>query len=124
MEKFVYLVILYNVLAFALQAPFGLFVDKLKMPVHSAIIGTLLVAVATLFIKTPFVAASISGIENALFHIGGGIISLNLIPKKATMPSIYVAPGALGLMVGALVGKAGFFISWPFIGLLIINVEN
>jgi FSR family fosmidomycin resistance protein-like MFS transporter len=119
-QTFVYLVILYNVLAFALQAPFGLLIDKIRMPVHSAIIGVLFVAIATLFIKTPFIAGSIAGIGNALFHVGGGIISLNLIPKKATMPGIYVAPGALGLMIGALVGKSGSFVAWPFIILLVL----
>jgi len=119
LQTFFYLVILYNVLAFALQSPFGLLVDKLKTPVQSAITGVLLVAVATLFIKTPFIAGSIAGIGNALFHVGGGIISLNLIPKKATMPGVYVAPGALGLMIGTLIGKGGHFVAWPFLILLI-----
>jgi FSR family fosmidomycin resistance protein-like MFS transporter len=120
-QSFVYLLILYNVLAFALQSPFGLLIDKIKIPVHSAVIGTLLVAVSTLFINLPFVAVSIAGIGNALFHIGGGVISLNLIPKKATIPGIYVAPGALGLMIGTLIGKGGYFIAWPFISLLFLS---
>ncbi len=120
-QTFVYLVILYNVLAFALQSPFGLLVDKMKLPVHSAIIGALLVASSVLFIKLPFVAGSIAGIGNAFFHVGGGIISLNLIPKKATMPGIFVAPGALGLMIGAIIGKGGHFIAWPFIIVLLLS---
>ncbi|MFH1182332.1 MAG: hypothetical protein V1702_05210 [Candidatus Woesearchaeota archaeon] len=121
LQIFVYLVILYNVLAFALQSPFGLLADKMKVPVQSAIIGALAVAGSIFFINQPFVAASIAGVGNALFHVGGGIISLNLIPKKATIPGIYVAPGALGLMIGVLIGKGGHFVGWPFIVLLLLS---
>jgi len=45
---------------------------------------------------------------------------LNLTPKKATAPGIYVAPGALGLLVGTLLGKGGQFVAWPFILILAI----
>jgi len=45
---------------------------------------------------------------------------LNLTPKKATAPGIYVAPGALGLLVGTLLGKSGQFIVWPFILILAV----
>jgi FSR family fosmidomycin resistance protein-like MFS transporter len=72
-----------------------------------------------LFLQFPFLAALIAGIGNALFHVGGGVISLNLDSGKAALPGIYVAPGAFGLMVGTLIGKGGHFLAWPFILLLI-----
>ena len=60
---------------------------------------------------------------NALFHVGGGSISLNLTPKKAFAPGIYVAPGAFGILLGTLLGKGGQFIAWPFIlGLIILSI--
>lgn len=121
LQTFAYFIILYNVLAFSLQSPFGLLVDKLRIPVHSAIIGILLTSASTIFLSIPLLAIFLAGIGNALFHVGGGVISLNLLPKKATMPGIYVAPGALGLLIGGLIGKGGYFIAWPFIILLLFS---
>jgi len=60
----------------------------------------------------------IAGIGNALFHVGGGAINLELASGKAALPGIFVAPGALGLMIGILIGKSGHFIALPFILLL------
>ncbi len=119
LQSFGMLVLIYNILAFALQAPFGLLIDKFKIPVHSACFGALLVGAATLIVKNPFTAVSFAGVGNALFHVGGGVIALNLDPKKAALPGIYVAPGAIGLMVGGLIGKSGSFISWPFVIVLL-----
>jgi len=50
------------------------------------------------------------------------VISLNLTPKKASAPGIYVAPGAFGLFLGLFLGKGGYFISWVFIILLILLI--
>jgi len=115
------LIIIYNVIAFATQPLFGLAVDILKAPAYSAALGILLVAASTLLIQVPLLAAIMAGIGNALFHVGGGAVSLNLAPGKAALPGIYVAPGALGLMVGIWIGKSGQFISWPFILLLVVS---
>src|SRR5512138_105562 len=114
-----YVVVFYNVIAFSTQPMLGLLVDIFKAPVYSAIGGILLVAVSTLFLQFPFLAALIAGLGNALFHVGGGVVSLNLDSGKAALPGIYVAPGAFGLMVGTLIGKGGHFLAWPFILLLI-----
>jgi FSR family fosmidomycin resistance protein-like MFS transporter len=113
------LIIFYNTLAFATQPLFGLLVDTFRAPIHAAVGGTLLVAAATLFLQVPLLAVVLTGIGNALFHVGGGVISLGLAPGKAALPGIYVAPGALGLMIGILIGKGGHFVAWPFILLLI-----
>ncbi|MBN2005105.1 MAG: hypothetical protein JXA21_17230 [Anaerolineae bacterium] len=113
------LIILYDVLAFSLQPIFGLWVDTFKLPAHSAVLGMLLVAASTLLLQVPLAAALISGIGNALFHVGGGVACLNLTPGKAALPGIYVAPGALGLTLGIMIGKGGHFVAWPFILLLL-----
>ncbi|MGB9762422.1 MAG: hypothetical protein ACPLW7_00165 [Minisyncoccia bacterium] len=119
--EFVSLVILYNALAFGLQAIFGLATDYFKSPRAVAFLGCVLIVISAItFLSFPIVAIIFAGLGNALFHIGGGIISLNLTPKKASAPGIYVAPGALGLLAGTLLGKSGQFIAWPFILILAV----
>jgi FSR family fosmidomycin resistance protein-like MFS transporter len=113
------LIVLYSTVAFSTQPLFGLLVDKYRVPALAAAAGILLVAASTLLVQIPFLAASIASIGNALFHVGGGVTSLNLIPGKAALPGIYVAPGALGLLIGTLIGKGGHFVAWPFIVLLV-----
>jgi MFS family permease len=117
-----HLIVFYDVLAFATQPLFGLLADTFRLPVYTATLGTLLVAASTLCLQLPFLAALMAGIGNAMFHVGGGVISLNLAGGKATLPGIYVAPGALGLMIGTLIGKGGHFVAWPFILLLMASV--
>jgi len=118
---FISLVILYNVLAFGLQAIFGLATDYFKSPRAVAFLGCILTGLSAItFLSFPIIAIIFAGLGNALFHIGGGSISLNLTPKKATAPGIYVAPGALGLLIGTLLGKGGQFIAWPFILILAV----
>jgi len=117
----VYLIVLYNVLAFALQVPLGLLVDKYRNPRAAAILGGLLVALSTgLVFLSPIFAVITAGIGNALFHLGGGTISLNLMPGRATPPGIFVAPGAVGLFAGGLIAKSGNFQGIWFFGLIIL----
>jgi FSR family fosmidomycin resistance protein-like MFS transporter len=114
------LVVLYNILAFGFQVPFGLMIDKWHIPLFSAIAGCILTAVSTIvLVFSSIIAVCLAGIGNALFHVGGGTISLNLTPKRATAPGIFVAPGALGIFVGTIIGKSGDFVSWPFVFLLL-----
>jgi FSR family fosmidomycin resistance protein-like MFS transporter len=118
-KTFIFLVIFYNVFAFGLQALFGLAADHLKAPRKVALLGCVLTAFSAItFIYSPILAIVFAGLGNALFHVGGGSISLNLTPKKAFAPGVFVAPGALGLLVGTIVGKNGQFIAWPFILIL------
>ncbi|NLD50049.1 MAG: MFS transporter [Clostridiaceae bacterium] len=108
------MVILYNVLAFGLQSPLGYLVDRLRIPIVSASAGCLFVTAALFAYSVPLVAVCLAGVGNALFHVGGGVISLNLAPGKASLPGIYVAPGAFGLTVGILLGSRGYFNPWVF----------
>jgi FSR family fosmidomycin resistance protein-like MFS transporter len=119
--EFFSLVVVYNVFAFGLQAGFGLIVDYFKSPRAAALLGCVFTGISALvFLYFPIMAIIFAGVGNALFHIGGGSISLNLTPQKASAPGIYVAPGALGLFIGTMLGKNGQFIVWPFILLLIL----
>jgi FSR family fosmidomycin resistance protein-like MFS transporter len=115
------LIVVYNILAFSTQPIFGLLVDLFRIPVYSAVLGILLVATATLLQPVPLLAVLLASFGNALFHVGGGVIVLDLTPGKAALPGIYVAPGALGLMIGIMIGKTGHFTAWPFLLLLIVT---
>jgi MFS transporter, FSR family, fosmidomycin resistance protein len=114
-------VILYNVLAFATQPVFGFLADAVKTPAYPAVAGIALVAASTLLTPVPMLAVVTAGVGNAVFHVGGGRASLILVPGKATWPGIFVAPGALGLLIGTLIGKGGNFAAWPFILLLMVS---
>ena len=70
-DYFVFLILLYNVLAFSLQAPFGLLFDKLKKPVVSSVTGCFLTVIAAVLSSYPLIAVIFAGLGNALFHVGG-----------------------------------------------------
>ncbi len=114
-------VLTYNILAFGLQFPLGILVDKFKTEKLSMLWSFLLLIIAIIFFKQTAIVVILAGIANALFHIGGGSYSLSLSPEKASFPGIFVAPGALGLTIGILLGRATNQIWWPFIILLITS---
>jgi FSR family fosmidomycin resistance protein-like MFS transporter len=116
-----YLFLTYNLLAFGLQIIIGFLVDYLKAPRLSALLGLIITGVAAvIFQPLPVTAVVCAGLGNALFHIGGGVISLSLTPRKAAAPGIFVAPGALGVLAGTLLGKNGSFIAWPFLAAIAV----
>jgi FSR family fosmidomycin resistance protein-like MFS transporter len=114
-------ILVYNVIAFSTQPVIGILADYFKKPAFWAVAGILLVAAATLLLQAPLWAAVFAGLGNALFHIGGGITSLNLARGRAALPGIFVAPGALGVAAGLWIGKGGYFTAWPFILLLAVS---
>lgn len=129
-EKFGLLILSYNFLAFALQSPLSWLVDSIARPVPFAVTGILLVVLSVFFRNDPWVTVILAGLGNASFHLGGAVICLSLKPGKATYPGIYVAPGALGVFMGTIVGRSNFPGTWIFIipllilGFLIIIVKK
>lgn len=120
-NDFFILIVTYNIIAFWLQAPLGFIVDKYQVPKESAFIGCILVLSSFFIFNIPALVIILSWLGNAFFHVGGWSISLNFNPQKATAPGIFVAPGALGLTLGILIGKSEIFTFWPFILLLIAS---
>lgn len=114
------IILMYDVIAFSIQPLLGLLVDRLKITAPLAAVGMMLVAMSTLMLDAPLAAVIVTGIGNALFHVAGGQVSLELDFGKATLPGIFVAPGALGVTVGIMIGKSGSFISWPFEIILLV----
>ena len=96
--------LLYNFCAFALQMPFGLLADRLDRNGAVAAAGCVLVAAACCS-PLPLLTSVIAGMGNALFHLGGGIDTLNFSGKKAAALGVFVSPGAFGLYLGTLWGK-------------------
>jgi MFS transporter, FSR family, fosmidomycin resistance protein len=117
------LIVVYNLLAFGTQVFFGLASDRFKSPKFFAMCGCAVTAASVVEVySSPTVTVMLAGLGNAMFHVSGGTVSLNLTPKKATAPGIFVGPGAVGLAVGTLVGVGGSFVSWPFILLLTLSM--
>lgn len=98
-------IVLYNTVAFAIQPFFGLLADKIGRTNLIAAAGCILVGGSAVMLWIPFAAAVTAGLGNAMYHIGGGTYSLNMDRKKAVYPGIFVAPGAIGLFLGALLAN-------------------
>lgn len=114
-----YLVIAYDVLAFAGQALLGHLVDRFRFSRGAVQLGLLFSALAVVLLTMePFTAVLAAGVGNALFHVGAGALSLYVKPGRATPPGIFVAPGALGLALGLWLGRGGMFHVWLILGLL------
>jgi FSR family fosmidomycin resistance protein-like MFS transporter len=110
------LFVLYNLLAFGAQPVLGLLVDWSQRPRAAAILGCGLTASATVvFLQHPLLGVILTGLGNAIFHLGAGSICLQLTPGRALAPGIFVAPGDLGIFLGTYLGKAGVFVAWPFV---------
>ncbi len=92
--------VVYNFCAFALQMPLGIIVENHFSSYKTASLGIGLVVVAWFFSNYTFVALIIAGVGNALFHLGGGLSVMNKSGKASPL-GIFIAPGALGLYLGA-----------------------
>lgn len=115
-------ILIYNFCAFALQMPMGTLLDLHKehtrLPIICSIIGTALTVMGAL------IHPGILGLGNALFHVGGGMDVIRedfARNRKGADLGLFVAPGALGLYFGGVVGRengnpallliAGFFLA-------------
>lgn len=102
--------LIYNFCAFALQMPLGLLVDRFGKQIKVAGAGAFLTAVALALQPPPTVGVILAGLGNALFHVGGGVYVLKGCENKCTPLGEFVAPGAVGLLLG------GYFVdAWPYI---------
>ena len=112
--------LLYNFCAFALQMPLGLLADRLDRNGAVAAAGCALVALAYA-VPLPLAAAVTAGVGNALFHLGGGIDTLNTGLRRSAALGIFVSPGAVGLFLGTLWGRGDAAPLWAGpVGLLVL----
>lgn len=107
------LLLVYNFCAFAVQMPLGLLADRWDRDGPVAAAGALLVMLAYGLTALPWAAVTAAGLGNAAFHVGGGLETLSLSGERAGPLGLFVAPGAVGLFFGTLLGKGGAFPIWP-----------
>ncbi len=123
-------ILLYNFCAFALQMPLGVVLDGLCVkrstgkalpPYLFAVAGVMLTLAGT------FLHPVVLGLGNALFHLGGGVATIQEDTAKGRRGrglGVFVAPGALGLYIGTLLGKSGKMAIWSIIlpvGLVMVS---
>jgi FSR family fosmidomycin resistance protein-like MFS transporter len=107
----------YDLLAFAGQAPLGWFADRLGLRRGAALAGLLCTATALLAGRGSVLAVVlIAGVGNALFHVGAGAMVLAGSRERAAPAGVFVAPGALGLGIGLMLGRKFLTVPlWPWL---------
>ncbi len=112
----------YGLLAFGTQPVIGFVADRSGSYRHIAAAGAAMALVAPLVALTPGAivpAVLLAGLGNAAFHVGAGAFSLKVTPGRALAPGLFVAPGAAGLAIGTVAGRAGAS-PWPFVLVLAV----
>ena len=122
------LIVIYNLVAFALQMPIGAILDYLNKNSKCAIVSVMLVFVGLIIgvsnpVQLGLVAILFVGIGNAIFHCAGGIDVLNIANGRASLPGAFIGAGAMGVFLAAvLVNNADILIiSCLLIALLAIS---
>ncbi len=107
--------------------PFGATLDiiqKKKKYSNIALVPCLTVVIGVLFtILGTLTHPAILGIGNALFHIGGGVGTIQADHAnhwRGKGLGIFVAPGALGLYLGTLAAKNEILQYWLLIASIIM----
>lgn len=119
-DRICQLILLYNCIAFGLQFPLGLVADHFRTYKSMALAGLASTALALwLAAGQPQLATVTVAMGNALFHVGAGALVLRCSRGRAAAPGIFVAPGALGVLLGIRLGTSGFPFRW-YMGLAVI----
>ena len=118
-DDFVFLVVMYNLIAFVMQPLIGVCLDRYKKYRVFAIVGCVLVVFGACITFTGWISIVVFALGNALFHVAAGSVCLALHKGKTVFAGIFVAPGDVGLVVGTLIGK-NFIISPIMISILIV----
>lgn len=120
-EALCLLIILYNALAFGLQFLVGWLADMNGCYRLVGCVGLALLSGAALtYSLIPVAAIVLGSVGNALFHVGAGAWVLRASPGRARESGLFVAPGAMGLVLGVWLGGQPWI--WqPVAGVLLIG---
>ena len=99
---FAMLLLLYNTLAFSTQCFVGLLTDRLRIHRNLCAAAGALTALGWLLPLPALPRVLVIGLGNSLFHVEGGTETLLASGKKAWPLGVFVAPGAVGLVLGKL----------------------
>jgi MFS transporter, FSR family, fosmidomycin resistance protein len=122
-ESLVAWYLLYNACAFALQPLIGLAVDTRVRPRSMAIAGLVLVALALPIAGHSVLLSFIAtGLGNAMYHVGAGVISYGATYRRASGSGVFIAPGALGVVAGRMLGTNGLQLVWPVVALCAVGI--
>lgn len=117
------LILVYNVLAFGGQTPFGILLDRLGGVKRAALISAGLVALGMLlFGFSPVAAIVLAGLGSAGFHVAGGAATLRADEGHAAGPGIFAAPGVMGLILGGYFAHIGLPVHWFLFGGMIAMI--
>ena len=98
--RFVAAVMLYNTLAFTTQCLVGLWTDHRQLSRKAEPFAMLAVALGW-FLPLPLtLRVAVIGLGNSCFHVCGGTVTLEQSRGKAAPLGVFVAPGALGVLIG------------------------
>jgi FSR family fosmidomycin resistance protein-like MFS transporter len=115
---------LYNAIAFGGQFALGTIADRRRLYQATAFtgLGTLAAAVLLAYVDL-HAAIVVAAFGNAAFHVGAGAIVLSIYPDKASAEGVFVAPGGLGVAVGAFCGGV-FPVIWRLPALVLLVVSG
>lgn len=100
--------VVYNLIAFAFQPVVGYLADKYNIYRHYLMLGLLLPLLMLLMPGESIILVIVGTIGNAMYHVGGGVVSINLFPNKVAPAGIFVAPGAIGVYLGVLLSTHSY----------------
>ncbi|HPS75335.1 MAG TPA: hypothetical protein PLD83_02725 [Oscillospiraceae bacterium] len=97
------LALLYNTLAFSTQCLVGLGMDAARPRPRFLTAAACLAVALFALLPLPAVWKIVGiGLGNSLFHVGGGMETLEYSGGRAAPLGVFVAPGAVGLALGTL----------------------
>ena len=107
--------LLYNFLAFALQAPIGYFFDKFPAKLSTGT-GILLIlgGYCLGLCHLPPAGLLLCGLGNAFYHVGGSIGIAGTNQKGLQNSGIFVSAGALGVSLGTWLANRRYLLSISF----------
>lgn len=90
----------YNLLAFVMQAPIGMLIDKAGRPKLFLTLSVALIAFGYLSSGIRMLSVSLLGLGNAFFHVSGGKYVIDKSGNDIVHLGIFVSTGAVGLAFG------------------------
>lgn len=119
-NELLWLYFLYSLTAFGTQVIWGSLMDNFGYEKYVLLVSGFMVIMGFLLIAmSPLLAVLLAGLGNALFHVSAGSLVLQGWDNKFGPIGIFVAPGAIGVLLGSY--SISQNISWGLpVSLLII----